>query len=108
MRIIWENKILCGEKDKQRKRDFPFEKTFVVSDLFNPVGLNEGWKLLYCSKLTRLLCPPGADRISELVSPGHSGLSIPGASGEERRWGEEEEEEGILIDIKSDRIGRVH
>ena len=25
---------------------------------FNPLGLNGAWKLLYCSKLTRLHCPP--------------------------------------------------
>ena len=44
---------------------------------FNPVGMNGAWKLLYCSKLTRLHCPPlEADGISR-AGPGSELVSIP-------------------------------
>ena len=36
-------------------RDFP---CLVSGFSSNPVGVTGAWKLLYCSKLTRLHCPP--------------------------------------------------
>ena len=56
----------------RKKIYFPFERLPLSGIPFNPVGMNEAWKLLYCSKLTSLLCPLlELTGLAELVSAGH-------------------------------------
>ena len=67
-------------KDKcwnTRKEIFQLSRIWLSEIYFNPVGMNGAWKLLYCSKLTRLHCPhQEADGINR-TGLGSGLVSIP-------------------------------